>query len=231
MSKEYVIAKYESHGERFEILVKPKEALELRKGKSISISDIVVSDNIYKDVKKGLKASPSSLKKVFGTLDYETIVKEIIMKGEIPLTSEQRKEILESKRKQILNFIAKNTIDPKTNMPIPLSRIENAMEQVKVSIDPNKDVEQQSLQIIKELVKIIPIKMARALVEITIPAKYSSRVKNQVQSLGDIKKSRWLSDGTWIVEMEIPAGAQSEIINRINSLTKGEGEVKILQVS
>ena len=63
--RDYIIVKYESHGERFEILVKPKEALALREGKSISLSDVVVSDTIYKDVKKGLKASPASLKKVF----------------------------------------------------------------------------------------------------------------------------------------------------------------------
>jgi len=127
--KDYVVAKYESHGERFEILVKPKEAMALRQGKSISISDIVVSDTIYKDVKKGLKASPSSLKKVFGTTDFEAISREIILKGEIPVTAEQRKEILENKRKQIIDFIHRNAVDPKTNLPIPPSRLEMALEQ------------------------------------------------------------------------------------------------------
>ncbi len=51
-SKDYVIVKYESHGERFEILVKPKEAMQIREGKNVSLSDAVVSDTIYKDVKK-----------------------------------------------------------------------------------------------------------------------------------------------------------------------------------
>ncbi len=94
--------RYESHGEKFEILVKPKEALDFRSGKSISISDIVVSDTIYKDIKKGQKASPSSLKKVFGTVDYESIVKEILKKGDIPVTSEQRKELLEKRESKLL---------------------------------------------------------------------------------------------------------------------------------
>lgn len=78
---------------------------------------MVVSDTIYKDVKKGLKASPSSLKKVFGTTDFETISREIILKGEIPITAEQRKEMLEAKRKQIIDFIHRNAVDPKTNLP------------------------------------------------------------------------------------------------------------------
>lgn len=225
-----VIARYEHGGERFEILVRPKEAMDLRNGKSVSLSDVVVSDTIYKDVKKGLKASPSSLKKVFGTTDFEEVAKQIILKGEIPLTAEQRKEILENKRKQVIDYIARNAIDPKTNLPIPRTRIEMAMEQAKVQIDPNKDVEGQALQIVKEIAKVIPIKIAKVLIEIKVDPKYSSKVKSQLHNLGEVKKTNWLGDGTLVAEIEIPAGAQQEVIDKLNSLTKGEVEVKIVQV-
>ncbi|MCY0849194.1 ribosome assembly factor SBDS [Sulfuracidifex metallicus] len=230
MTKEnYVTVRYESHGEKFEILVKPKEALDFRSGKSISISDIVVSDTIYKDIKKGQKASPSSLKKVFGTVDYESIVKEILKKGDIPVTSEQRKELLEKKRKQVIDFIHRNAVDPKTGLPIPPARIEAAMEQAKVHVDMDKEVEAQAMQIIKEITKVIPIKVARAMLQVTVPPQYSSKAKSVLPSLGDLKKSQWLSDGTLIAELEIPAGAQQEVIDKLNSLTKGDVEVKVLQ--
>jgi len=228
--EEMVIARYEYGGERFEILVRPKEAMDLRNGKSVSLSDVVVSDTIYKDVKKGLKASPSSLKKVFGTTDFEEVARQIILKGEIPLTAEQRREILENKRKQVIDYIARNAIDPKTNLPIPRTRIEMAMEQAKVQIDPNKDVEGQALQIVKEIAKVIPIKIAKALMEIKVGPKYSSKVKSQLHNLGEVKKINWLGDGTLVAEIEIPAGAQQEVIDKLNSLTKGEVEVKIIQV-
>ncbi len=231
MTKEnFVVARYEAGGERFEILVRPKEAFELRNGKSISISEVVVSEEIYKDVKKGLKASPAALKKVFGTTDFETIARTIIIKGEIPMTAEQRRELIENKRKQIIDFISRNAVDPKTHLPIPRTRIELALEQAKVQIDPNKDVEAQALQIVKELAKVMPIKLARALLEVKVPPQYSSKVKSALSSLGDVKKTNWLSDGTLIAELEIPAGAQQEVIDKLNSLTKGEVEVKILQV-
>ncbi|AWR99424.1 ribosome assembly factor SBDS [Metallosphaera hakonensis] len=229
-SKDYVIVKYESHGERFEILVKPKEAMQIREGKNVSLSDAVVSDTIYKDVKKGLKASPSSLKKVFGTTDFEEISKEIILKGEIPVTAEQRKEILETKRKQIVDFIHRNAIDPKTALPIPPARLEMAMEQAKVQIDINKEVEAQALQIIHELTKIIPIKIARALLEVKIPQKYSGKAKQQLNALGSVKKTTWLDDGSLLAELEIPAGAQQDVIDKLNSITKGEVEVRVIQV-
>ncbi|MBP1358172.1 MAG: ribosome assembly factor SBDS [Sulfolobus sp.] len=228
--RDFVVVKYEYRGEHFEILVKPKEAFEFRNGKQISVSDIVVSDVIYKDVKKGLKASPETLKKVFGTTDFEKIVREILLKGELPLTAEQRREMLEAKRKQIVDFISRNAIDPKTNLPIPRTRIELAMEQARVQIDLNKDVEAQAMQIVREISRLIPIKLAKALLEIKIPPKYSSRFKNTLHQLGEVKKTNWLSDGTLIAELEIPAGAQQEVIDKVNSFTKGEGEVKVLQV-
>jgi ribosome maturation protein SDO1 len=229
-TKDYIIVKYESHGERFEILVKPKEAFLFRSGKNISISDVVVSDTIYKDVKRGLKASPSALKKVFGSTDFETVVKDILLKGEIPLTSEQRKELVENKRKQVLDFIHRNAVDPKTGLPIPPARLEMAMEQAKIQIDINKDPEAQAMQIIHELTKIIPIKLARALLEIKVSAKYSSKIKPILQNLGSVKKTNWLADGSLIAEIEIPAGAQEEVIDKLNSITKGEVEVKVVQV-
>lgn len=228
--KDYVIVKYESHGERFEILVKPKEALSFRSGKAISLSDIVVSDTIYKDVKKGLKASPSALKKVFGTTDFESVAREILLRGELPVTAEQRKEIMESKRKQLIDFIHRNAIDPKTGLPIPPTRIETALDQTKFQLDINKDIESQALQAIHELAKIIPIKVAKAILEIKVSQKYSSKIKSQLHNFGAVKKTNWLEDGTLIAEIEIPAGAQEEVIDKLNTITKGEVEVKITQI-
>ncbi|BBD71878.1 rRNA metabolism protein [Sulfodiicoccus acidiphilus] len=231
MPKEnYVVVKYESHGERFEVLAKPKEVSDLKEGKSISLSDVVVSDIIYKDARKGLKASPASMKKVFGTTDFETVAREILIKGEIPLTADQRKEILESKRKQLVTFISRNCIDPKTKLPIPPTRIESAMEAAKVHVDPNKDVESQAIQIVRELAKVMPIKLAKALVELRVPSAYAAKVKSQLPSMGEVKKTNWLADGSLTAEMEIPAGAQGELIDKINSLTKGEAEVRIAEV-
>jgi len=45
-----------------------------------------------------------------------------------------------------------------------------------------------------------------------------------------VKKSNWLADGTLIAEIEIPAGAQQDVIDKLNSITKGEIEVRVIQV-
>lgn len=228
--KEYVIARLVVKGKRFEVLVDPEKAYRFKEGEKISIEEVVVGDYIYKDAKKGLKASPSELQEVFGTEDVYKISTEIVKHGELQLTTEQRRKLLEMKRKQIVYHIAKSAIDPKTKTPIPPSRIEKAMEEARVSIDLYKSVEEQVPEIVKAISKVIPIRIAKALIEISVPAEYASKVAGQIMRLGEVKKSNWLADGSLIVQIEIPAGMQSELIDKVNELTKGNASVKVLSV-
>lgn len=230
MKEKYVIAKYEAKGHRFEVLVDPDKALQLREGKSVSLDEVLVSDFIYRDARKGLKASPEAMKAVFGTDDPRKVALEIIKKGEIQLTAEQRKKLIEEKKAQVLNLIAKNVVDPKTKLPIPIKRLELAMEQARVSIDPFKPAEQQLEEIIHQLARIIPIKVAKATAIVKLPAEASSRGLKALQGMGTIKQTRWLSDGSLEVEIEIPAGMQQELIDRVNAITRGSGDVKIISV-
>ena len=230
MSERYVIARYEAKGHRFEVLVNPDLAIKLKEGKSISIDDVLVSDFIYKDAKKGLKASPEAMREVFGTDDPRTVAAEIIKRGEIQLTAEQRRKLIEEKKAQILNLIAKNAVDPKTKLPIPIKRLEIALERARVSIDPFKPAEQQLESIVSQLAKVIPIKIARAYVIVKLPPEHASKGLKALQLMGAIKKTTWLSDGSLEVELEIPAGLQQELIDRVNAITRGSGDVKIVSV-
>lgn len=230
-SRGYVIARYEVHGQRFEVIVRPDLAFQFKEGKPINIDEALIGDYVYKDVRKGLKASPEELRRVFGTTDIKKIATEIIKKGELQITAEQRKRLLENKRRQIINYIAKSAIDPRSKTPIPPSRIERAMEEVRVTIDIYKGVEEQAVRIVKEIAKVLPIKLAKAILLISIPPMYAARAYNQVAKLGDVKKVNWLANGSVLMELEIPAGLQSDVISKIASITKGSADVKVLKVT
>ena len=230
MSRPYVIARLEVGGQVFEVLVNPELAMQLREGKKVNLDDLLIGDYVYKDARKGLKASPEALKKIFGTTDIKKIAVEIVKRGEIQLTTEQRRKLIEAKRKQIITFISRNAIDPRTKAPIPPKRIELAMEQARVGIDPFLDVEKQAMNVIKAISRILPIKIAKAILLIRIPPAYSGRIYSQIPKLGEVKKTEWKNDGSLIVELEIPAGMQNEVIGKINSLTRGEAEIRITHV-
>ncbi|RLE51995.1 MAG: ribosome assembly factor SBDS, partial [Candidatus Methanomethylicota archaeon] len=137
--------------------------------------------------------------------------------------------LIESKRRQIIDFIAKNCVDPKTGTPHPPLRIENALSQAKVQIDPFKSVEEQANEIIKALRTILPLKISQATFYVKLPPQYASRAYSVLCKMGTVSSSNWGSDGSWSGEITIPAGLQQVFIDRVNELTKGEAEVKIVK--
>ena len=102
-----VLARYSHAGKTFEIYVDSEKALALRDGKDISIHEVLAVEEIYKDARKGDRVSEGALQEVFGTTDVLEIAKQIIKKGEIQLTTEQRKKLVEEKKREIINRIAR----------------------------------------------------------------------------------------------------------------------------
>ncbi len=222
------IARLTKGGKRFEIVVDVEKAWQIKNGINVNIRDVVESPHVYYDIRKGLKASPDDLTKLFNTDDVYRVAEVIIKQGELQLTAEQRRELIEAKKRQIIDFIARNAIDPRTGLPHPPRRIELALEEAGVSVDPLKPVEIQIQEAIKALSKVLPLKIARALVEVRIPAQYSGKAYATLAKAGKIAKSHYQNDGSWIAELEVPAGLVESIMQQVNSLTKGQGEVKVI---
>jgi len=223
----YTIARLTHEGEHFEILVKPDPALSFRLGKGTGLSEALVSDIIYSDANKGTKPSEDKLRKAFGTTDTLKIAETILRRGMLQLTTEQRKQMTEDRRRQIIAFISRHSVDPKTNLPHPPMRIENAMEQVHYPIDPFKETEEQAKEIIKLLRPILPLKIEQVLVSVRVPPQYASKAYGTVKGFGTIKKEEWRSDGSWFAVVEMPAGLYGPLLEKLGEITRGTAEAKI----
>lgn len=224
-----LVAKLTIKGEHFELLVNPDLAWELRSGKEVDFKSLLISETVFKDSRKALKASDESVKKNFGTDDIKTIATAIIRKGELQLTTEQRREMVENKRKQIIAFIVKNCIDPKSGLPHPPQRIENAFGNIRVNIDPFKTVEEQAQDAIKLLRVDLPLKVSQVVMSVAVSKEYGARVNNAVSKLGSVTRSEWRHDGSWFGEIVLPAGTQQSFVDRINELTRGNAEINIVK--
>jgi ribosome maturation protein SDO1 len=228
MGEKYTTARITKDNEHFEILVKPEKALDYRTGKIASITEALVSETIFSDANKGTKVAEESIRKAFGTTDTLKVAENILKNGTLQLTTEQRRKMVEDKRKQIIDFIARQCVDPKTNLPHPPARVENALEQVRYSIDPFKPVEEQAKEIIKLLRVILPLRMEQVIVGVSIPAAYSARAYGAIKGFGTIKREEWRSDGSWFGEIEMPAGMYAPFLDKLGNVTKGSGEAKIV---
>ncbi len=227
--EEAVIARFESHGERFEILVDPKKAQEFREGNEIDIIASMAAEEIFKSTSRGDRASEESIKKIFGTTDLKTVAEEILTKGIIQLTQAQRIKMRAKKKSKIVDIIVRNAINPQTNTPHPRKRIENAIEESKVHIDPFKSADSQVDDVLDSLKVLMPIKFDTLIMAVRLSAQDYGRCFADIKDMGKITREEWQKNGNWIGIVQIPAGLKLEFFDRLNSKTHGEGDVKILE--
>ena len=224
-----VVARLESYGERFDVLDDPDQAKRIRQGENVDLEDVIAADSIFSNAAHAERASDEALQKVFKTTEFEQIALRIIQKGEIHLTAEQRRQLIADKRNRIITFISRNAVNPQTGYPHPPQRIELAMEEARVNIDPFKGVEEQVKEVVKALRPILPIRFEELRIAVKIPADYAARAYGELQSAATIEQNEWQKDGSWIAVARIPAGIQGEFYDLINKISKGCAESRILE--
>ncbi len=227
MSK-IVIAKYERNNELFEIFVDSDLAYEFITGKIKDPLKTLDIEEVFKDAKKGERQGNEKIKKIFGTNDISKIAEIILKNGEVPITTEQKNNLLEEKRKQIIEIISRNSIDPRTNAPNPPLRIENAMKQAKITINPFKSATDQIDEIVKKINMLIPIKFTNIKLVVTIPPEFSNRCYGLLKQYG-LKSEQWLSNGSLQANLEFPAGMKADFFDKINKLTQAKADIKIIE--
>ena len=222
MADKLNLARIKKFGQNFEISVDPDLALKFKNGEINNLQEVLHSDQIYSDARKGQVVSPEKLIVSFKTDDPLKVAEIIIKEGEIQLTSEHRGKEREQKLNQLINKIHQMSVDPKTNFPHPINRIEAALEEAKVKLDEHKSMEEQFDDIISKLRPILPIKIEMKKMTITIPSLYAGKSYSIVTKQGKVISDDWQPDGSWRIVIEIPAGMQQDFIDSLNSLTKGE---------
>ncbi|MHC1626001.1 MAG: ribosome assembly factor SBDS [Methanoculleaceae archaeon] len=224
-----VVARLETHGERFEILVDPDGAARIRQGEDVEIEDVVAALFVFENASRGEKASEDALKKAFGTTDFDLIARRIVQKGEIQLTAEQRREMVQAKRRKVIDFISRNAVNPQTGYPHPPQRIEMAMDQARVNIDPFKHIEELVKETVKAIRPLLPIRFEELRIAVKIPAEYAPKAYGEIASAAQLEQDEWQSDGSWICVVRIPAGIQEEFYALVNRISQGDAGVKILE--
>ena len=223
-----VIARYETGGNRFEILIDPKAAQNYSEGDEIDWEDAIAADGVWSDSSKGERTPDILVNNTFETTDLIDIYKRILTEGTIQLTSQQRKEMVEQKRKQIVAHIVANAMNPQTGGPHPPQRIENAIDEVRYSVDPMENMDKQIEKIIKSIKTLIPISFEKIRVAVKIKAIHVGKCYGQITSLSKIESEEYQKDGSWIGMLEMSAASFAKLEDALGSLTKGTAETKML---
>lgn len=222
-----LICRLERNGEKFEIIVDPKKGYEYKTGAKKDFANVLMADEIFKDVNKGERQTASAIKKAFRSEDVLAIAEQILKDGDLQLTTEQKRKLLEEKKAKIIALIARNAIDPRAKAPHPPIRIQNALEEARFHFDAFKPAEEQMEGAIEAIREIIPISLEKMKIAVKVPPEHAGRAYGVLKEYG-IKKEEYGSDGSIIAVIEIPAGIQGEFYDRLNKLTAGKVQTKQL---
>jgi ribosome maturation protein SDO1 len=228
---EAVTARLESHGQRFEVLVDPDAALAIKRGEfEGDLEDVIAAEDVFEDASRGDRPPEDSLTEVFDTTDPLEIIPEVVRRGEIQITAEQRREMQERKHRQLVRTIARNAVNPQMDdAPHPPERIESALEETKFRIDPMETVESQVDEALDALRPVIPIRFDEVTVAVQVPADHAGSAQSRIREFGDLEREEWQADGSWIGVIEFPAGMQNDFYDLVNEVSAGEAETRIVR--
>jgi ribosome maturation protein SDO1 len=226
-----VVARLDRHGIHFELLVEPEGAQEIHRAEEASDEEVLAVlavEAVFLHAREGERASKEELEEAFETTELAAVARRILREGEIQLTQEQRKSMAAAKYKRIIDTITRNGWNPQTKTPHPKDRIERALAEAKFHVDPLKGVQEQVNEAMKKLRPLIPIAFEQVKIAVKVPPEYTGPLYGHLRSAGELLQEEWQKDGSLVVVLEIPAGAQGELYDRLNGLTHGSVETKLL---
>lgn len=215
------------------------------------MGEVLQIDTVFTNVSKGLLASAKDLQDAFGTADQRAICKEILDKGELQVSEQERSALTESTFRDIATIVVDKSINPVNKNPYTLSMIQNAMRQIHFSVNLSKSAKSQALDVIRRLKEVMPIARACMLLRIVCSESILSEMRQFLHASGiDIvgegaaaHSSSTLSNAEASTQSSTDAPSKSiflditvdpELYRKVEEVvqnkTRGEGRVEVLQL-
>lgn len=222
------MVRYKAGRTTFEIMCHPSAVAKFRKGEC-TLEETIVSDVVYKGpARKGERANAAELESAFETSDMRAVLDTILQRGTAQVSADERREQLETKRRQVINHIRKNYINPRTGLPCTLEQIEDAVGQLKaLTIDPSKPADMQATEIARRIIdEVMPLKKSEMGGVLTIPHRHLGSAMGIVHQWASVRKEDYNSEGV-VMEIGFSAGDFDRIMSELNRVTKGEYQVRV----
>lgn len=210
----------------FEILVEPEPAKAAKfNDEDFDMPRLLFVQEVFTDADKGERASPDQLESEFGTRHVMKAAKEVFEKGDMQLTTDQKKKMREDKRKQVVSMIARRAMNPKTGNPHPPQRVENALEEAGFNADAMQDVEEQFQEAIESIRPIIPVSLDKKTVAIKIPNDVAGKAYDVLNRKAEMKEEQWGNE-YFFAKITLPAGVLTELMEELQEMAGGKAQMQ-----
>ncbi|KAL7677656.1 hypothetical protein ACOME3_003897 [Neoechinorhynchus agilis] len=143
------VVRLKKAGKRFEIACYKNKVVEFRDGIEKNIQEVLQTSNVFTNVSKGQLAKKDDLVSAFGTSDESSISLEILNKGELQVSEQERQSQYAEMFTQIARIVSEKCVEPQTQNHYPPTAIEKVMKQLHYNVNPTKNAKKQALDVIK----------------------------------------------------------------------------------
>lgn len=160
---------------RFEIACYKNKVLNWKSGVETDIQEVLQCPYIFTSISKGKLAKNEQLLKAFGTKDVDVICRQILDKGEIQVSKEERNQLLHETFKDVVTIISEVAINPKTGKPLSSTLVESTLKASAFSITLKEPAKKQALKALAHLQQLYPDDIARSQMRLKITCLYAQR--------------------------------------------------------
>lgn len=217
------IVRYQNGNVKVEIMARPGMVTKYREGKC-SLQDALVDDRVYRNIAKGEVANAAELSGLGGSND--AILDTILKNGKYSQTAAEKREHMDKLKREVVNFLHSNFIDPRTRTPHPVTRIEGALAEAKINLDPESDAEHNARKILKKLQLIIRLEESTIDVTVVIPNNKIGQTIGICYSMGTVKGEEYGPENAYI-QMVISPGQYDKLVEQTSSASQGLAVVQI----
>jgi hypothetical protein len=117
------VVRLHKRGKRFEIACYRNKVLSWRNKLETDIREVLQIDTVFTNVSKGMLASAKDLMDAFGTSDQKAVCQEILEKGELQVSEQERGALYETIFRDIASIVVDKTVNPENNKPYTVRSI------------------------------------------------------------------------------------------------------------
>lgn len=223
---------------RFEIACYQNKVQDWRLKVEKDIDEVLQIPQVFINVSKGQTANNEDLKTAFGTTDQDTIIAEILAKGEIQLNEKERSANLQQKQNEFLTIISTKCINPRSKKRYPPSMIQKVLAELKYHPNPSKPSKLQALEAIKMLVEkqVIPIARAQMKIKIVLSKKAHTKaldeeIKANIDHIDEENKDGKTYECVGIIDPINYRKLVDLLQGEGSKVPQGEGSIEVLDMA
>jgi len=220
MSQKFQLVRYQKGKKKFEIMTKQGAVTKYKEGK-LGFNKVCSTTTIFTNVKKGDQAKEADLEAVFETTNEEEICRLILKMGTLQLTAKEREAKVEQKRQEVLHYIHSNWEDPKSKLPHPMVRLENAFKASKCKVDVEGDAMKQAEDAVKKMQgELYFAKISQIQGTLTLAMKYMGVVEGMIRRFATVTKTDY-SGSSVVYDFECSRGSLEKFQGALFKPTDG----------